>query len=89
MTDPERMVGSASYADQMAVVNVWATWCPGCRQEHGFLMELAEKNIVPIFGLNWRDNRPEALRWLDVLVPKRKCSPAIPTSIPLTTKTAV
>lgn len=67
LTDPARMVGSASFANQMALVNVWATWCPGCRQEHGFLMELAEQNVIPIFGLNWRDNRPEALRWLNAL----------------------
>ena len=67
LEDPARTVGSASYANTMALVNVWATWCPGCRQEHGFLMELADENLIPIFGLNWRDNRPEPLRWLDSL----------------------
>lgn len=67
LQDPNVMVGSANYANQLAVVNIWATWCPGCRQEHDFLMELAEENIVPIFGLNWRDNRPDALQWLQVL----------------------
>ena len=67
LTEPDRVVGSGTYANRMALVNVWATWCPGCRQEHGFLMELAKADVVPIFGLNWRDNRPEALRWLDTL----------------------
>lgn len=67
LTDPAQTVGSASYAKQMALINVWATWCPGCRQEHGFLLELAEESDVPIFGLNWRDNRPDALRWLQTL----------------------
>ena len=61
------MVGSASYEDQVVLVNVWATWCVGCRQEHEFLMELAAENVVPIFGLNWKDNRPAALEWLDKL----------------------
>jgi cytochrome c biogenesis protein CcmG/thiol:disulfide interchange protein DsbE len=60
-------VGSATYANQVAVVNVWATWCPGCRQEHPFLLELADEGNVPIFGLNWRDNRPGALEWLSAL----------------------
>lgn len=65
--DASQEVGSATYANRMALVNIWATWCPGCRQEHGFLIELANENIVPIFGLNWRDNRPDALQWLQTL----------------------
>lgn len=67
LKDPASTVGSADYADEMALINVWATWCPGCRQEHGFLMELAQQEVLPIYGLNWRDNRPDALRWLDAL----------------------
>lgn len=67
LQDPDVLVGSASYANQLALVNIWATWCPGCRQEHGFLLELAEEGTIPIFGLNWRDDRAEALRWLQTL----------------------
>ena len=67
LTDPDKVVGSASYAGQVALLNVWATWCPGCRQEHGFLLELAAEGVVPIYGLNWRDNGADALRWLDAL----------------------
>ena len=67
LQDPDVMVGSADYAQQMVLVNIWATWCPGCRQEHGFLLELAQEGAIPIFGLNWRDNRDEALQWLRVL----------------------
>jgi len=67
LADPEVLVGSATYENQLVVVNVWATWCPGCRQEHEFLNSLARSEAIPIFGLNWRDNRPEALRWLEAL----------------------
>ena len=67
LADPQALVGSATYEDQMVLVNVWATWCPGCRQEHEFLNSLAQSEAIPIFGLNWRDNRPEALRWLEAL----------------------
>ena len=67
LTDADRPVGSADYAGKMALVNVWATWCVGCRQEHGFLMQLARSGAIPIYGINWRDNREEALRWLEQL----------------------
>jgi cytochrome c biogenesis protein CcmG, thiol:disulfide interchange protein DsbE len=67
LQDADVMVGSANYAGQMVLVNIWATWCPGCRQEHGFLLELAREGAIPIFGLNWRDDRSEALSWLQTL----------------------
>ena len=67
LQDQSVSVGSASYAGQTVLVNIWATWCPGCRQEHGFLIELSNEGAIPIFGLNWRDNRADALQWLQVL----------------------
>ena len=67
LTEPERVVGSSAYDGQVALVNVWATWCVGCRQEHDFLMQLAAAGTIPIYGINWRDNRPDALSWLQQL----------------------
>lgn len=64
LTNPEQRVGSASFAGQMVLVNIWATWCVGCRQEHEFLMQLSRQDIIPIYAINWRDNRDDALRWL-------------------------
>ncbi len=64
LREPERRVGSADYRGRVALVNVWATWCVGCRQEHDYLMQLAARNSIDIYGINWRDNRPDALRWL-------------------------
>ncbi len=64
LEDPEQRVTSADYAGQFTLVNVWATWCVGCRHEHGFLVALSERGEVPIYGLNWRDERPAALDWL-------------------------
>jgi len=57
-------VTSADYDGELTVVNVWATWCVGCRQEHNYLMELSREGTVPIYGLNWRDQREDALSWL-------------------------
>jgi cytochrome c biogenesis protein CcmG/thiol:disulfide interchange protein DsbE len=46
---------------------VWATWCVGCRQEHNFLLKLADEGQIPIYGLNWRDRDDEAQVWLEQL----------------------
>lgn len=67
LTEPDKTVSSSDYAGQYALVNVWATWCVGCRQEHDFLMELSRSQSVPIYGINWRDGRGEALNWLQAL----------------------
>ncbi len=64
LADPQVTVGSKDYAGRIALVNVWATWCVGCRHEHDFLLTLAEREEIPIYGLNWRDDREAALLWL-------------------------
>lgn len=48
------------------LLNVWATWCPSCRVEHEYLVQLAQAG-VPIVGLNYKDERPAALEWLNRL----------------------
>ena len=67
LKDPAATLGSADLQGQVALLNVWATWCVGCRQEHGLLVELAEASDVPIYGLNWKDDRAAALSWLSSL----------------------
>lgn len=67
LQDPDATVSSSDYAGKLALVNVWATWCVGCAQEHDYLMQLSARNDVPIYGLNWRDNRADALAWLERL----------------------
>ena len=67
LTRPDEIVSAESYAGKWTLINVWATWCVGCRQEHDFLLRLSESGDIPIYGINWRDNREEALRWLEQL----------------------
>ena len=67
LKDPERTVGSKDLAGNVALVNVWATWCVGCRAEHAFLLDLEQNSGIPIYGINWRDTRPDALRWIQQL----------------------
>ncbi len=67
LKDPSLTIGSQDFAGQVALVNVWATWCVQCRAEHQFLLDLKATGDIPIYGINWRDTRPEALRWLQQL----------------------
>lgn len=62
--DPAWKVGSADFSGRPWLLNVWATWCSGCRDEHETLLAIARENRLPIMGLNWRDDRALALRWL-------------------------
>ena len=47
------------------ILNVWASWCAACLEEHHLLMELATRNAIPIVGLNYKDTRKDASNWLD------------------------
>lgn len=62
---PERVLTPADLKGQVWLLNVWASWCVSCRQEHPLLVELGKANVVPIYGLNYKDQRPDALKWLD------------------------
>tara|TARA_B100000575_G_scaffold81772_1_gene64318 strand:+ start:1116 stop:1622 length:507 start_codon:yes stop_codon:yes gene_type:complete len=50
--------------DSLSLLNVWATWCVGCRLEHTYLMELERKGIT-IIGINYKDEKEKAFKWLD------------------------
>jgi len=65
--DPTRQVKSSDYTGRMHLVNVWATWCGGCRQEHEYLLSIARQNVVPIVGIDWKDEMNSAQRWLTQL----------------------
>ncbi len=64
-----RMPGLATgdLRGQVSVVNVFASWCPECRTEHPVLMQLGARRIVPIHGLNYKDQPGDAARWLGEL----------------------
>jgi cytochrome c biogenesis protein CcmG/thiol:disulfide interchange protein DsbE len=66
VADPAAVVDAAQVRGRVALVNVWGTWCVECRHEHEFLLELKRAG-VPIFGLNVRDDRDNAQRWLATL----------------------
>ena len=51
----------------VALVNVFASWCVACREEHPLLMRLAAQHTVPVHGLNYKDKPDDAARWLDAM----------------------
>jgi cytochrome c biogenesis protein CcmG/thiol:disulfide interchange protein DsbE len=47
------------------MLNVWASWCVACREEHPLLVEFSKKKLIPIYGLNYKDERADGLGWLN------------------------
>ena len=64
LADPARTITPDSMRGKVYLLNVWASWCAGCRDEHALLLALAREKGVPIVGLNHKDKRDDALMWL-------------------------
>ncbi len=63
--DAAYRVKLADLKGQPFVMNVWASWCVECRVEHPVLTRFAETKRVRVVGYNWKDERADALRWLE------------------------
>lgn len=63
LKQPQQSLSNADFKGKVSLFNVWATWCVACRQEHSMLMQLSKLG-VPIYGLNYKDQRPAAEQWL-------------------------
>lgn len=55
LLDESKTLSPKDLRGQVYLLNVWASWCVACRQEHPLLMELARSNTIPIYGLNYKD----------------------------------
>lgn len=64
---PEQSVRKSDLLGRVYLLNVWASWCAACRDEHPLLVALSREKRVPIIGLNYKDERQDALRWLQQL----------------------
>ena len=49
---------------QVSLINVFGSWCVACNVEHPVLMDIAKRKEVALIGMDWRDERPKAMRWL-------------------------
>ena len=63
--EPGRLVTLDELKGAPFVLNVWGRWCASCRIEHPVLTRFAESKRVRVVGYNWKDERADALRWLD------------------------
>lgn len=64
LDDPRRTVARGDLLGKPVLVNVWATWCPTCRAEHGELLKIHETTGLKIVGVNYKDDPVKARQWL-------------------------
>jgi cytochrome c biogenesis protein CcmG/thiol:disulfide interchange protein DsbE len=64
LRDNTSIIKSTDLQGHAVLLNVWASWCIECRNEQPVLMEFKQKLKVPIYGLNYKDTRTDALQWL-------------------------
>ena len=64
---PDKTFSAEDMRGKVWVLNVWASWCISCRDEHPLLLEYAKSGAVPIYGLNLKDRPEDALAWLGEL----------------------
>lgn len=61
---PQQKLSDKLFQGHVSLVNVWATWCAVCADEYPILVGIAYQNVVPIYGLDYKDNRAHALAWI-------------------------
>lgn len=64
LAEPERVLRKEDMLGKVWMLNVWASWCVACRQEHPVLVAYSRSGGVPVYGLNYKDKRADGLRWL-------------------------
>ncbi len=61
---PEKTFDSSSLRGRVWLLNVWASWCVACREEHPVLMDFAKTKNVPLVGLDYKDKPEDGRKWL-------------------------
>jgi cytochrome c biogenesis protein CcmG, thiol:disulfide interchange protein DsbE len=64
LDDPAVAVSKQQLLGQVWLLNVWASWCVACREEHALMVEFSKRRLVPIYGLDYKDNRTDGSAWL-------------------------
>ena len=62
--EPSQALSNSDLKGKVWLLNVWASWCVSCREEHPLLMQLAASKIVPIYGLDYKDDPGAGKDWL-------------------------
>ncbi len=64
LDQPAQTIRRADMLGKVWMLNVWASWCEACRDEHPYLVEFAKLKALPIYGLDYKDQREPAQQWL-------------------------
>lgn len=64
LSNPDEIFKQTDLKGEVSLLNIWATWCTSCRQEHPVLMKIAESKQVPIYGLYYKDDPALGIDWL-------------------------
>lgn len=64
LDNPKKSLGNSDLKGRVVLINVWASWCVACREEHPVLLALSREKKVPLIGLNYKDKRDDALSLL-------------------------
>lgn len=67
LQEPDKKFSAQDMRGKVWLLNVWASWCVSCRDEHPLLVEFSRTGSIPIYGLNWKDKREDAIAWLNQL----------------------
>lgn len=61
---PEKIISNKNFIGQVTLLNVWASWCYACAEEHKLLLDLAKREYLTMYGLSYKDNPLAAKEWL-------------------------
>lgn len=64
LANPNQTLRREDLLGKVWILNVWASWCAACRDEHPLLVEYSRAKRVPIYGLNYKDTREAGQQWL-------------------------
>ena len=64
LDNPQQTIRREDLLGKVWMLNVWASWCVACREEHPLLMQFAARQLLPVYGLNYKDGRVEGQQWL-------------------------
>jgi|SRR6266851_501544 len=65
--EPLKTFSAENMRGKVWLLNFWGTWCVVCRDEHPLLVEYAKSGVVPIYGVDYKDDRAAAMQWLNEL----------------------
>ena len=64
LLEPGKIFSSERLKGKVTLVNVWASWCVACRYEHALLVKMSRNPDISIIGINYKDERADAQKWL-------------------------